>query len=120
MHQVRNVEFALFVPIISDPNPHIQDGLCHCVFFFCWSIDFLIDSATSIDVEEHLYNLANELGITVITSSQVCGFPSRLRRLLIFFNILVLLTFFLFSMNSRFHVSFASLPDILDLLCSTL
>lgn len=28
-------------------------------------------SATSVDVEEHLYKLANNSGITVITSSQV-------------------------------------------------
>ncbi|XP_074591674.1 ABC transporter D family member 1-like [Curcuma longa] len=27
-------------------------------------------NATSVDVEEHLYKLANEMGITVITSSQ--------------------------------------------------
>lgn len=32
---------------------------------------FLNYSATSVDVEEHLYRLANEMGITVITSSQV-------------------------------------------------
>lgn len=34
-------------------------------------ISFFCDSATSVDVEEHLYKLANEMGITVITSSQV-------------------------------------------------
>ena len=28
-------------------------------------------SATSVDVEEHLYRLATSMGITVITSSQV-------------------------------------------------
>ena len=28
-------------------------------------------SATSVDVEEHLYRLATNMGITVITSSQV-------------------------------------------------
>ena len=28
-------------------------------------------SATSVDVEEHLYKLATNMGITVITSSQV-------------------------------------------------
>jgi hypothetical protein len=34
---------------------------------------FLLDdcSATSVDVEEHLYRLATSMGITVITSSQV-------------------------------------------------
>lgn len=29
-------------------------------------------SATSVDVEEHLYRLAKDSGITVVTSSQVC------------------------------------------------
>lgn len=33
----------------------------------------MTDSATSVDVEEHLYTLATDLGITVVTSSQVCG-----------------------------------------------
>ena len=28
-------------------------------------------SATSVDVEEHLYGLAKDMGITVVTSSQV-------------------------------------------------
>ena len=33
---------------------------------------FVLDcSATSVDVEEHLYRLATSMGITVITSSQV-------------------------------------------------
>ncbi|KAK6925519.1 ABC transporter-like, ATP-binding domain [Dillenia turbinata] len=31
---------------------------------------FMDDSATSVDVEEHLYKLATDMGITVITSSQ--------------------------------------------------
>ena len=37
------------------------------------SLDFssFFFSATSVDVEEHLYRIAKELGITVITSSQV-------------------------------------------------
>lgn len=56
--------------------------LCHnalLIFAFCslcWSITvgpkFVLDcSATSVDVEEHLYRLATSMGITVITSSQV-------------------------------------------------
>lgn len=36
--------------------------------FFLVSSNF---SATSVDVEEHLYRLANDMGITVVTSSQV-------------------------------------------------
>lgn len=32
---------------------------------------FPIISATSVDVEEHLYQLANKMGITVVTTSQV-------------------------------------------------
>ena len=32
---------------------------------------FSNDSATSVDVEEHLYRLAKDMGITVVTSSQV-------------------------------------------------
>lgn len=31
----------------------------------------LIDSATSVDVEEQLYRLAKDMGITFVTSSQV-------------------------------------------------
>lgn len=35
-------------------------------------------SATSVDVEEHLYQLAADMGITVVTSSQVTtNFVSR-------------------------------------------
>jgi len=30
-----------------------------------------VGSATSVDVEEHLYGLAKDMGITVVTSSQV-------------------------------------------------
>lgn len=37
-------------------------------------------SATSVDVEEHLYRLARDMGITVITSSQV---PTYLRILIL-------------------------------------
>lgn len=45
---------------------------------------FLDGSATSVEVEEHLYRLANEMGITIVTTSQVsisysfllCCFPS--------------------------------------------
>ncbi|RZR99234.1 hypothetical protein BHM03_00028736 [Ensete ventricosum] len=33
-------------------------------------VPFTCYSATSVDVEEHLYRLANDMGITVITSSQ--------------------------------------------------
>ena len=37
-----------------------------------WVLKFILDcSATSVDVEEHLYKLATNMGITVITSSQV-------------------------------------------------
>jgi len=32
---------------------------------------YIDGSATSVDVEEHLYGLANKMGITVVTSSQV-------------------------------------------------
>lgn len=39
------------------PDPAISSSIC---------------SATSVDVEEHLYRLAKEAGITVVTSSQVC------------------------------------------------
>ncbi|RWW78649.1 hypothetical protein BHE74_00013119, partial [Ensete ventricosum] len=34
-------------------------------------VPFTCYSATSVDVEEHLYRLANDMGITVITSSQL-------------------------------------------------
>lgn len=33
-------------------------------------------SATSVDVEEHLYKLAKDMGITVVTSSQVSSCDS--------------------------------------------
>jgi hypothetical protein len=36
-------------------------------------------SATSVDVEEHLYRLATNMGITVITSSQVSISEDRVK-----------------------------------------
>ena len=57
--------------------------LTHITFFFSVQIlgpdlmvffssfFFFLCSATSVDVEEHLYRLATGMGITVVTSSQV-------------------------------------------------
>lgn len=52
---------------------HVKFDYKFVVYIYCWwPTHFLTDSATSVDVEEHLYKLASNLGITVVTSSQVC------------------------------------------------
>ena len=43
-------------------------------------------SATSVDVEEHLYRLAKEMGITVVTSSQVSHIKSSLKALVLLYS----------------------------------
>ena len=56
MHQVCLNVFHIFVSILDHSVWYLESSLC---------------SATSVDVEEHLYRLATNMGITVITSSQV-------------------------------------------------
>lgn len=43
----------------------------HCMIMTNY---IFLTSATSVDVEEHLYKVAKSMGITVVTSSQVGGF----------------------------------------------
>ena len=43
-------------------------------------------SATSVDVEEHLYRLAKEMGITLVTSSQVSHIKSSLKDLVLLYS----------------------------------
>jgi hypothetical protein len=47
--------------------------LCTSVLFYqlLWLKAYTCCSATSVDVEEHLYRIATDMGITVVTSSQV-------------------------------------------------
>lgn len=49
----------------------------------CSTYKATLCSATSVDVEEHLYRLATNMGITVITSSQVSRIIHHIHTLLI-------------------------------------
>jgi len=78
---VRLVCFSIILSLVSStsaPSTCCHNALLISCISFSLSLSitvgpkFVLDcSATSVDVEEHLYRLATSMGITVITSSQV-------------------------------------------------
>lgn len=68
----------------------VDENLIDFMVLTFLSFAIFIHSATSVDVEEHLYRLATNSGITVITSSQVCRAANWLIILLLFLNCIYL------------------------------
>lgn len=79
---VRLVYFSIILSLVSSTSAPSTCSVTMLFWFFAFSFFYadqllvgpklLLDcSATSVDVEEHLYRLATSMGITVITSSQV-------------------------------------------------